>query len=292
MPSTRGSHTPRLLASVNSCVPQWIPFPSLQPTFDSNPALGCSQSRKPIYDDDFDVFSVPKSALPTATTTTAAADLPPPAAPSPTEAQLPAAPSLALAPTKEQEAIFTTAPTTTPTALRTRAPTPTDRLAAQIRRARLFLYAQSCAAEDAVNSTMARAFALEESFTSTIASLAPPRASGEKLMPGLVYVLVSGMAGSIVARNRGVLVRGAAPLAFGLAAAWTVLPVTMGNVSALAWEYERRFPAVADAHVRAREGVEKGVLMARVHAEVAQRKVYEGVRDAREAMEAWVRKGK
>jgi organizing structure protein 2 len=176
--------------------------------------------------------------------------------------------------------------------IRTRAPTPTDRLAAQIRQARLFIYAQACVAEDAVNETMARAFAAERSFTSTIASLAPPRESGERLMPGLIYVLVAGMAGSIVARNRNVLLRGAAPLAIGLGAAWTVLPVTMGNVGALAWEYEKKVPAVADAHLRAREGVEKGVYMARVHAELAQRKVHEGVRDAREVLEAWVRKGK
>ncbi|EAQ92752.1 hypothetical protein CHGG_00987 [Chaetomium globosum CBS 148.51] len=134
----------------------------------------------------------------------------------------------------------------------------------------------SCVAEDAVNGAMARAFAAERSFTSTVASLAPPRESGERLMPGLIYVLVAGMAGSIVARNRNVLVRGAAPLALGLGAAWTVLPVTMGNVGALAWEYEKRVPAVADAHLRAREGVEKGVYMARVHAELAQRKVHEG----------------
>jgi organizing structure protein 2 len=147
-------------------------------------------------------------------------------------------------------------------------------------------------AEDAVNGAMARAFALEESFTSTVASLAPPRESGEKLMPGLIYVLVAGMAGSIVARNRNVLLRGATPLALGLGAAWTVIPVTMGNVSGLAWEYEKRFPAVADAHLRTRDEIERGVYMARVHADLAQRKVHESVREAREALEAWVRKGK
>src|SRR6185295_2939524 len=116
---------------------------------------------------------------------------------------------------------------------------------------------------------------LEHSFTSTVASLAPPRESGERLMPGLVYVLVAGMAGSIVARNRGVVLRASAPLALGVAAAWTVLPVTMNNVSGLLWSYEERFPAVAAAHVRAREGVEKGVSFARVHGEVATQRVTE-----------------
>lgn len=173
-----------------------------------------------------------------------------------------------------------------------RGPTPTDRLAAQIRRARLFLYDQACVAEDAVNNGMARAFDLEHSFTSTVAGLAPPRETGERLMPGLIYVLVSGMAGSIVARNRGVVLRGATPLALGLGAAWAVLPVTMNNVSALAWKYEQKFPAVADAHIRTREGIEKGIHMAKVHTEIAHQKVDEAVTGVRETVEGWVRKGK
>ncbi|KAL2270144.1 hypothetical protein VTJ83DRAFT_2328 [Remersonia thermophila] len=171
-------------------------------------------------------------------------------------------------------------------------PTPTDRLAAQIRRARLFAYSQACVAEDAVNDAMSRVFALERSFTSTVASLAPPRESGERLMPGFVYVLVAGMAGSIVARRRGFLLRAATPLAFGLGAAWTVLPITMGNVAALTWEYEKKVPAVAEAHLKVRDEVERAVTLAKVHTELAQQKVHDGVRSAREKLEEWVRQGK
>ncbi|KXX77471.1 MICOS subunit MIC26 [Madurella mycetomatis] len=210
--------------------------------------------------------------------------------PSPSEEPIPTPSSVIPSPASTATTATDTDAATT-TAVH-RGPTPTDRLASQIRRARLYLYSQACTAEDAVNGAMARAFALEQSFTSTVASLAPPRESGEKLMPGFIYVLVAGMAGSIVARNRNVLLRGATPLALGLGAAWAVLPVTMGNVSALLWEYEKKFPAVADAHVRTREGIEQGVHFARVHADLAQRKVHEGVRDAREAVEGWVRKGK
>ncbi|KAK3310585.1 apolipo protein O-domain-containing protein [Chaetomium strumarium] len=243
--------------------------------------------RKPIYDDDFDISPLAK---PTPTSQMTPAALPTPTAPSPTEEPIPASEPPAPMPSWPEATSSSSSSSTT--AVRTRAPTPTDRLAAEIRRARLFLYSQACVAEDAVNGAMARAFALEESFTSTVASLAPPRESGEKLMPGLIYVLVAGMAGSIVARNRNVLLRGAAPLALGLGAAWMVIPVTMGNVSGLVWEYEKKFPAVADAHLRTREGIEQGVYMARVHADLAQRKVHESVKDAREALEAWVRKGK
>ncbi|KAL2129588.1 hypothetical protein VTI74DRAFT_7559 [Chaetomium olivicolor] len=244
--------------------------------------------RKPIYDDDFDAFPVAKSAAASTTTTTtsSAATIPTSTPPSPTEEPLPVATQPIPPPSILEPA------STTTTVVRHRAPTPTDRLAAQIRRARLFLYSQACVAEDAVNNAMSRAFALEHSFTSTISGLAPPRESGEKLMPGLIYVMVAGMAGSIVARNRNVLLRGATPLALGLTAAWMVIPVTMGNVSGLIWEYEKRFPAVADAHLRTREGIEHAVYMAQVHAEMAQRKVHEGVRSTREALEEWVRKGK
>lgn len=111
-------------------------------------------------------------------------------------------------------------------------------------------------------------------------------------MPGLIYVLVAGMAGSIVARNRNILLRASAPLALGIGAAWVVLPVTMGNVSDLAWRYEQKFPAVVEAHVKTREGIERGVRFARVHAELGREKVREKVGDVRGAVEEWVRKGK
>ncbi|KAK0673288.1 apolipo protein O-domain-containing protein [Cercophora samala] len=220
--------------------------------------------RKPIYDDDLD------DLLPTTKTLPAAPPKTPAAATEPTTSLITLPPST-LPPKKE---------------------TPTDLLASKIRSARLYLYHHSCTLEDAVNSSLSRAFDLEQSFTSTISNLAPDRASGEKLMPGAIYVLVAGMAGSIVARNRNVLLRSGTPLALGIAAAWTVLPVTMNNVSELVWYYEKKVPAVAEAHLQVREGVEKGVYMARVHAELAQRKIEEGVREVREGLEGWVRKGK
>lgn len=139
---------------------------------------------------------------------------------------------------------------------------------------------------------MDRAFNLERSFTDTVASLAPPRESGEKLMPGVVYVLVAAMAGSIASRNRNVVLRAAAPLALGLGAAWVVLPVTMGNVSELTWRYEQRFPAVAKAHTDVRQGIEKGWSFAKVHSQVGVDYVDDKVTNAREAVEGWVKKGK
>ncbi|KAJ0166692.1 MICOS subunit MIC26 [Colletotrichum tanaceti] len=175
---------------------------------------------------------------------------------------------------------------------KTRGPTPTDRLAVQIGKARLALYQYAVGAEDAINQTMDKAFNLEQSFTSTIASLAPPRESGEKLMPGAIYVLVAAMAGSIVTRNRSIILRATAPLALGITAGWTVLPITMGNVSNLAWKYEQRFPVVAQGHLKLRESIENSLRMARLHSEIGVRYVDEKVTDARETVEDWVKKGK
>ena len=137
-----------------------------------------------------------------------------------------------------------------------------------------------------------KAFHLEKSFTETVASLAPPRESGEKLMPGLVYVLVAGMAGSIVTRNRNILLRATVPLALGIGAGWALMPITMTNVSDLAWKYESKFPVVADAHIRARESIQRSWHFAKVHADLGKTYVDDTVSTARGTVEDWVKKGK
>ncbi|TFB05633.1 MICOS subunit MIC26 [Trichoderma ghanense] len=202
----------------------------------------------------------------------------------------PAAPSLPSLP-----AILPSKPTTdddNKAADHEHSPTPTDRLAVQIGRARLFLYDIAVAAENKVNQTMDSAFDLEQSFTRTIASLAPPRESGEKLMPGAIYVLVAAMAGSIVTRNRNVVLRATVPFALGVGAGWTVLPITMRNVSDLAWKYEQKFPAVAESHVKLREGIQRGIHFAKVHKDVGVQYVDDKVTNVREAVENWVAQGK
>jgi len=148
------------------------------------------------------------------------------------------------------------------------------------------------AAETKVNELMDSFFDLENSFTSTVASLAPSPQSGEKLMPGTLYVLVAAMTGSIVSRNRNIVLRATVPLAVGIGAGWVVLPVTMRNVSDLLWKYEQRFPAIADGHIRTREGVEKAWRMARIHTQQAVNIVDEKVSSGRGAVEDWVKKGK
>ncbi|KAI1266813.1 apolipo protein O-domain-containing protein [Xylariaceae sp. FL1019] len=218
--------------------------------------------RKPIYD-DFEAIPLPKHTTPV---------------PSPFSETIPASSKLPSEPVDVP--------------VRARGPNPTDRLAVQIGNARLFLYKHVVTAEDSINAAVDRAFNLERSFTSTIASLAPSRESGEQLMPGLVYVLVAGMAGSIISRNRNILLRASLPLALGIGAGWMVIPVTMTNVSDLLWTYEKRFPAIADAHVSTREGIQKAIHMTKLHADLGKVYVEDKVGEARDIVEDWVKKGK
>jgi MICOS complex subunit MIC26 len=173
-----------------------------------------------------------------------------------------------------------------------RLPTPTDRLAIQIGKSRMFIYAHIAAVEDKVNSMMDSFFHLENSFTGTIASLAPSSESGEKLMPGCLYVLVAAMSGSIISRNRNIFLRGAVPVALGIGAGWIVLPVTMRNISDLLWTYEEKFPVLAEGHLRTRKSIEKAWDMAKLHKDHAVRVVDEKISEGREAIEGWVKKGK
>ncbi|KKY34717.1 hypothetical protein UCDDA912_g05269 [Diaporthe ampelina] len=233
-----------------------------------------SHPRKPIYD-DFDV-------VPTTATLAPAKSA---ARPDTSSSSTTLAPESPASPSLNEVAQY-------PQQYQRHGPTPTDRLAAQIRDVRLFIYRHACSAEDAVNRTMDRAFHLEKSFTDTIASLAPPPESGEKLMPGLVYVLVAAMAGSIVTRRSNILLRATVPAAFGVGMGWTAIPHTMRNTSDLAWKYEQRYPAVAQGHLQIKDSWRQGVSFARVHTQLGRDKLEEKVKGARETVEEWVRKGK
>jgi len=158
--------------------------------------------------------------------------------------------------------------------------------------ARIFLHDQTSVAETKFNSLMDSILHLENSFTSTIASLAPPPEAHENLMPGGIYVIVAAMAGSIISRNRNILLRATVPVAVGIGAGWMLLPVTMGNVSDLLWKYEEKVPVVAENHLRVKGAVEQGVRMTVVHAQLARGWAEEKVKDAREVVEGWVSQGR
>lgn len=139
---------------------------------------------------------------------------------------------------------------------------------------------------------MNRFLNLEKDFTSTVASLAPPKESGERLLPGGIYVLVAAMAGSIVTRNRNILLRATVPVGAGIGAGYAVLPITTRNVGNLIWTYEEKYPAIRDNHIRVREGVGHFIDTGKAHSQMGLAMAEEKVQGVREAVEEWVRKGK
>ncbi|KXS98351.1 hypothetical protein AC578_4638 [Pseudocercospora eumusae] len=175
---------------------------------------------------------------------------------------------------------------------RRRGPTPTDRLAEHIKGSRLALHGYAVKAEDAVNQAMNRFMDAEHSFTHTIASLAPPKESNEKLLPGGIYVLVAAMAGSIVSRNRNIFLRFSTPLITGVVAAHYVIPRTTENVGNLIWHYEKKFPVVADNHIRVRDGIKHFIETGKAHSQMGLAMAQDKVQEARESVQDWVKKGK
>lgn len=139
---------------------------------------------------------------------------------------------------------------------------------------------------------MARALNLESSFTSTVASLAPAPSTNERILPGGLYVLVAAMAGSIISRNRNILIRASFPLAVGIGAGSIVLPHTIQNVGKLLWKYEEKVPVLAENHLRIRMATKEIWRQIMVHWILAEKWGDERVKEGREAMEGWVRKGR
>ncbi|KAK3116974.1 hypothetical protein LTR53_002121 [Teratosphaeriaceae sp. CCFEE 6253] len=173
-----------------------------------------------------------------------------------------------------------------------RRPSPTDRLASELGRGRLFLHRYAVKAEDGVNSGMDRFMSAEHTFTSTVASLAPPKESNEHLLPGSIYVLVAAMAGSIISRNRNILFRFVTPIITGVATANYVVPRTTQNVGNLIWDFEKQYPVVRDNHLRISKGVRHFYETGVAHSQMGMAMAEDKVVGAKETMEDWVRKGR
>jgi organizing structure protein 2 len=139
---------------------------------------------------------------------------------------------------------------------------------------------------------MDRFMSAEHTFTSTIASLAPPKESNEKVLPGGIYVLVAAMAGSILSRNRNILIRFVTPVITGVTAAHYVVPRTTENVGNLIWRWEERFPAVRDNHLRISNRVRHFVETGKAHSQMGLAIAEEKVSGVRESVEDWVKKGR
>lgn len=139
---------------------------------------------------------------------------------------------------------------------------------------------------------MTHFFHLEHNFTTTIRNLAPPASADEHLLPGTVYVLVAMLGGSILTRNRNILLRASIPATLGVATAYATIPYTMRNVEDLLRTYEERFPEVRKAHVQLNERTRTIWETGKAHTKMAAGKAEESLDDARQGVEDWVKKGR
>ncbi|CAG8568676.1 178_t:CDS:2 [Ambispora gerdemannii] len=70
----------------------------------------------------------------------------------------------------------------------------------------------------------------------------------ERLIPEVLYVGVAGLAGSVLAKNRGAFLRLTTPIVFTIAASYYFLPITSRNIARKLFEYEQQSPALVNIH--------------------------------------------
>ncbi|BFZ64996.1 hypothetical protein YB2330_006159 [Saitoella coloradoensis] len=168
----------------------------------------------------------------------------------------------------------------TPSTTTTLESIPPSPLEVHIRLARKKVSEEYFAARAHLHSAVNSWIGYEKAVESTLREVAP---RNEELLPGAIYVIVSGMAGSIVARNRIWPLRMFTSALFFVGGAHYFLPETAQNVSELAWRYEQRtVPQVAKVHAEVREKVETAIHNVEEGVERAEKAVTEGVEKGKE----------
>ncbi|KAK6503266.1 hypothetical protein TWF481_008295 [Arthrobotrys musiformis] len=171
-------------------------------------------------------------------------------------------------------------------------PTPTVRLASQIGTARLFVHSEFSKAQRFLDTYFDKYLHIEHNVTTTVASLAPSHRSKETILPGAIFIAISTMAGSVLARRRMFPIRFLTPVITGTAASWYFLPETTRNVADLAWKWEQKVPQVAETHLKIRDGVEEGWKTTKGGYDHAIATVEDSTSKARRTIEGWVRNSK
>ncbi|ODQ67705.1 hypothetical protein NADFUDRAFT_48380 [Nadsonia fulvescens var. elongata DSM 6958] len=151
-------------------------------------------------------------------------------------------------------------------------------LESYIKSAREWTVKRFTSAEDKVDSTFEKYLSTEKKVTKTILDLKDPK---EETLAGGVYVLVSTLSGSILARNRSFPIRFLTPLIFGIGAFRFFLPGTYANTGKLIWRYEQEYPEIVQAHTTTKESIEKLVNNVEKSSEQVNEALENGVRQTR-----------
>jgi MICOS complex subunit MIC26 len=107
------------------------------------------------------------------------------------------------------------------------------------------------------------------------------KAPHESLTPGILYVGIAGLTGSILARNRFILTRLLLPPTFFVLAAHHFLPQTTHNITSYLGQVEERyFPTMAEKHE-----------IAKAHSAMTWERLKEGTKSGREQADRIVGEG-
>lgn len=141
------------------------------------------------------------------------------------------------------------------------------------------LYNTYVSAQNYLNQGKEKVYDAERKVTGTVSSL---HNKSEDLLPNSIYVVIAGLSGNILARQRGILARTFLPLALGLASFKYFLPQTFSNTAGFAWKVEQRtVPELANGQVAVLEHAEKFKENIEKTAESSKGKLHNGVQAVR-----------
>lgn len=160
----------------------------------------------------------------------------------------------------------------------------TSGLEGVFRSVRETLFGAYTSTQEYLNEGKAKVYDIERNVTGTVSALHNKR---EDLLPNSIYVVIAGLSGNILARQRGILARTFLPLGLGLAAFKYFLPETFSNTMGFAWKVEQRtVPEIANGQVRAVEKAGDLVDQVGQKAKSGQQKVHAGVETLRRKISA------
>lgn len=147
----------------------------------------------------------------------------------------------------------------------------TSGLESGFRSLRQALYGTYTSTQEYLNEGKAKIYEAERLVTGTMSAL---HNKSDDLLPNSIYIVIAGLSGNILARQRGIVAQTLLPLVLGLASFKYFLPQTFSNTMGFAWKVEQRTaPKLANGQVAALEKAEKFVSLVEQSAKSGQQKV-------------------
>lgn len=141
---------------------------------------------------------------------------------------------------------------------------------------------------DASNATEAYGHKYREGERNAAQVVASLKSEKEDLLPQSIYVLVTGLSGSIFARKRNFVVRAVAPWLFGAVAFRYFLPETFDNTRKLFWRYEQeQLPTLAKKHEATYEEAQKLSKQTVDFYQSSEKQVAGSVKSLRQSIREW-----